>query len=201
MDPARRTQQSYDAIAEQFQQRNGDRSVLRARMERFASLLPANATVLDLGAGPCADAAQLQALGLNVIAVDRSAQMLRIGRTLFSGPRVRADLRQLPFAAASFSAAWASASLLHLQRSELLPTLARVHECLMPSGLLYLSLKRGDGERWEHASYGPEAPRFFCYYREHELDAALNAAGFTIVAAETESTPRETWLVRISRAC
>ena len=170
-------------------------------MERFASLLPANATVIDLGAGPCADSAALRALGLNVIAVDRSAGMLRIGGALFAGPRVRADLRQLPFAAASCAGVWASASLLHLPRAELSPALACVRGCMVPSGVLYLSLKRGDGEGWEQASYGPEAPRFFSYYREHELDDALHAAGFTIVAAETNVTPRETWLVRIARVC
>jgi SAM-dependent methyltransferase len=200
MDHARRTQQSYDAIAEQYQQRNRDRSVVQVWIERFADLLPANARVLDLGAGPCIDSPLLQALGLNVVALDRSARMLRLGRERFSGPCVRADLRQLPFAAASFAGAWASASLLHVRRAELLPALVSLRECLIPAGVLYLALKGGDGERWDETRYGPDAPRYFSYYRDDELNALLHTAGFEIVVAEARVYPRETWLVRIARA-
>src|SRR5689334_10188011 len=126
MDHARRTQQSYDSVAGEYLARNGNRAVLRPWFTRFRQLLAPDARVLDLGAGPCVDAAELSALGLRVVAVDRSAAMLQLGPTRFAGPRVRADLRALPFAGARFDGAWASASLLHLRREELLPALAGV---------------------------------------------------------------------------
>ncbi|HMI91855.1 MAG TPA: class I SAM-dependent methyltransferase [Polyangiales bacterium] len=200
IDHARQTQQSYDLVAGEYQTRNGDRSVLRPRFTRFQQLLAPEARVLDLGAGPCADAAELSALGLRVVAVDRSAEMLRLGRARFAGPRVRADLRALTFADARFDGAWANASLLHLRREELLPALAGVRRVLRPSGVLYASLKQGDGERWDRASYGPKTPRWFTYYRDPELDAALDAAGFDLIESHTEGTVKETWLVRFARA-
>jgi SAM-dependent methyltransferase len=200
MDHVVRTQRSYDRVAEEYLARNGDRSVLRPRLERFQQLLPAGARVVDLGSGPCVDAAELSALGLRVVAADRSAEMLKLGRTLFAGPRVRADLRALPFPPQSFAGAWASASLLHLQRDELLPALIGVRALLVPSGVLYISLKLGEGERWEHASYSPETPRWFTYYDDAELDQALRAAGFDLIESHTEPAPKETWLVRFARA-
>jgi SAM-dependent methyltransferase len=200
MDHAQRTQRSYDLVAQEYLARNGDRSVLRGWHARFAQLLAAGAQVLDLGSGPCVDSPELSSLGLRVVAVDRSAPMLQLGGRHFSGPRVRADLRALPFAAGSFAGVWASASLLHLQREELTPALVAVRALLAPAGMLYASLKRGEGERWENVSFGAEKPRWFTYYSEQQLDAALYAAGFDLIESHTEGTPKETWLVRFARA-
>lgn len=205
MDHAQRTQQSYDLGARQYLERNGDRSVHEAWFARFAGLLVPGAQVLDLGSGPCSDAAELAARGLRVTALDRSAEMLRLGAAHFAGTRVRGDLRRVPLASASFAGVWASASLLHLQRDELPAALAEARRVLAPGGALFASLKQGDGERWEPSYWDPMAERWFTYYREEELDRALHAAGFESLVAETRTGTRpsarpETWLMRIARA-
>ena len=196
---ALRTQLTYDAVAADFLARNADRSVLRPHIERFAAHVPRPGVVLDLGAGPCCDSAELRALGLRVLSVDRSRGMLTVARERYPGPRVQADLRRLPFASGVAQGAWASASLLHLPRHELAPALAGIREVLAPSGALFVSLKRGSGERWETERYGAEQPRWFTYFSEKEVDAALRCAGFEIIHAESRAGSTAQWLMRLCR--
>ena len=133
MDRAQKNQDSYDRVAEQYLERSRDRSELRPWMRRFQEWLPANGPVLDLGAGPCLDSVELRSLGLRVISVDRSRRMLSVALQEIPGPRVQADMRQLPFRPNCIAGVWACASLLHIDRDELVPALAGIHEVLVSS--------------------------------------------------------------------
>lgn len=200
MDRARQTQQSYDQIAGWFLERTRDRSLIRPWMRLFRERLAADALVIDLGAGPCHDSAELRAMGLRVISVDRSRSMLTVGRDQFPGARVQADIRALPFRRRCIAGVWANASLLHLHRDELVPALVGVHEALLPSGVLHVSLKHGLGAALESSKYGPESPRWFTYWSDDELDAALELAGFEIVESATRQGSQDTWILRIACA-
>jgi SAM-dependent methyltransferase len=199
VDHARRLQASYDRVAAEFRARNGDRTPLLKWMHRFRAMLPRDGVVLDLGAGPCHDSAELRKLGCSVVSLDRSRQMLSVTRDDFPGLRVQADLRQLPFARESMAGVWASASLLHLERHELRPALREIVRVLRPDGALFLSLKGGEGERWESASYGEEAPRWFTYWCATELDDALAHSGFDSTESVTRNGSKDVWLLRLAR--
>lgn len=198
MDRTRRTQESYDLIAERFLKRNETRGLLRSWMLRFRALLPAG-PVVDLGAGPCFDSAELRDLGLEVISIDRSRSMLRVARERFPGPRVQADMRQLPLRSGVLAGVWACASMLHLERAELVPALVGVREALRPSGMLFTSFKLGAGEGWESKKYGVEAPRWFTFWSEADLDAALGTAGFEVCESATRPGTPEPWLALLAR--
>ena len=195
---AQRTQRTYDAIAPQFLERT--RSLDGPWVERFARALPPGSQVVDLGAGPCHLSAALRAEGLRVISVDRSAAMLRVAQHEYPGPRVQADLRCLPFRAASLDGIWANASLLHLDREELAPALRELRRVLVASGLLHLTLKHGEGGGWDRSKYSPDAPRWFTYFTEAEVDAALQAAGFSVEEGCVEAGKHDTWIIRVARA-
>jgi SAM-dependent methyltransferase len=199
MDRAQRTQDSYDQNAAQYLERGRDRSLLRPWMRRFTELLPSNGLVLDLGAGPCLDSAELRSLGLRVISVDRSRRMLIAAQQEIPGPRVQADMRQLTFRPDSIAGVWACASLLHLDREELVPALSGIRNVLVSGGVLFVSLKWGTGETWETAKFGTEAPRWFTYWSDEDLDASLESAGFEIVESATEERLQNKWIARIAR--
>jgi SAM-dependent methyltransferase len=168
-------------------------------MHRFTELLPSNELVLDLGAGPCLDSAELRSLGLGVISVDRSRPMLLAARQEIPGPRVQADMRQLTFRRNCIAGVWACASLLHLERDELVPALFGIRNVLVSSGVLFVSLKYGSGEAWDTSKFGPDAPRWFTYWSDDDLDASLGSAGFEIVESATEDGLRNKWIARIVR--
>ena len=74
--------------------------------------------------------------------------------------------------------------------------LREIRRVLRPSGVLYISVKRGSGAEWESERYGK--PRWFQYWSDPELDAALQAAGFRVNAAWVNETTRDTWLTRLA---
>jgi SAM-dependent methyltransferase len=180
-----RTRESYDAIAPRFLENTRDRSTIAPWLRRFADELGAGATVLDLGAGPGFDSAELRRLGLRAISLDLSLGMLRA---------VHADARRLPFADGALAGVWANASLLHLSPEDAATALREVRRVLRPRGGLHVSVKKGDGAAWESERYG--APRWFQYWSPAALDALLSGAGFAVMESWANSTPRADWLVR-----
>ena len=200
MDHARRNQDSYDRVADQHLERTRDRSMLRPWMQRFKEQLPSGGPVVDLGAGPCLDSAELRSLGLCVISVDRSWRMLVAAHEEIAALRVQADLSQLPFRPDSLAGVWACASLLHLDRDQLVPAVSDIRAALVAYGALFVSLKYGSGEAWETSRYGPEAPRWFTYWSEDDLDSALRSAGFDILESATQAVQHDRWIARIARS-
>jgi SAM-dependent methyltransferase len=199
MDRARKNQDSYDRVADQYLEGSRDRSLLRRWMQRFKKQLQSSGPVLDLGAGACFDSAELRSLGLGVISVDRSWGMLTAAREELPGPRVQADIRQLPVPPDCVAGVWACASLLHLGRDELLPAVSGIRTVLVSKGALFVSLKYGSGEGWDTARYGPDAPRWFTYWSEDDLDTVLRSAGFEILHSATDVGPHNRWIARIAR--
>jgi len=195
-DPLLETRHTYDAIAPAFLEKTRDRSVISGWLDRFASLLPAGALVLDLGAGPGFESAELRRRGFAAIAVDFSLGMLRAGIRESPAPRVQSDFRRLPFPSCSVCGAWANASLLHLSKDDAALALREIRRVLRPSGILHISVKWGSGADWESASYGK--PRWFQYWSDAELDAALQTVGFRVEGAWVNETSRNTWLIRLA---
>ena len=191
-----RTRAAYDAIAPAYLKGAADRRRLRSRMESFAAQLSERGPLLDLGAGPGWDAAELVGLGAQVIALDFSAAMLRVARERYPGPRVQSDMRRLPFRDASFAGVWANASLLHIPREELAQVLLEVRRVLKPGGLLYASFKQGRQDGYD-AKYSE--PRWYSYWDAHALDALLARCGFELVERSSRSSSDTTWLMRIAK--
>ena len=189
-----RTRQTYDQIAARFLENTRDRSGMAAWYERFAKRLCAGDAVLDLGAGPGCDSAELRLLGLRAFSLDLSLGMLREGLREFPGPRVQADARLLPIRDGSLAGVWANASLLHLSPEEVAAALREVRRVLGARGLLHVAVKAGDGDEWETERYG--VPRWFQYWSAADLDALLENSGFEVVESWANSTPRADWLVR-----
>ena len=78
-----------------------------------------------------------------------------------------------------YDGVWACASLLHVPVTSMREVLARLARSLVPGGVLYVSYKRGGGER-------VEGGRFFHDETMASLEARLGAAGFaTVTCRET----------------
>jgi len=173
-----RTITSYDHSAADFAARTANFRPERA-LAAFAACVPAGSRVLDAGSGPGRDCAYLAELGFRPMALDLSHEMLAEGRRRGrAAPAMQADLRRLPFADGSFPGVWASASLLHLPQTDLVPTLHELAR-IIGRGCLYLALKEGEGEAWQER---PGGPRFFRYYQMDAVEAAVREAGFEVIA-------------------
>jgi SAM-dependent methyltransferase len=198
MEHGKRNHETYDRVAAEYFAKHRDRSLLQPWMQDFAAVVPAG-VVLDLGSGPCEDSAKLRALGLDIVSVDRSRQMLLIASQEFPGTRVQGDLRQLPFRSRSVAGVWACASLLHLDRHEVQPALIGIADLIVDGGALFISLKDGDGEKWDTTSYGLGSPRWYTYWTGDEVDALVEAAGFETLKTAQQPGTKDVWSFRIAR--
>ena len=196
-DPTRLTRETYDVVAARYLENARDREAIRPHVDAFAGAVPPGGRVVDLGAGPGLDTVLLVERGLRAIGVDFSMGMLRAGKREFGAVRIHGDARRLPLATASVGGVWAKASLLHLQRDDAGRALDEVRRILQPAGILFLAVKAGSGEAIETARYG--LPRFFRYWSDAELDAALEAHAFHVLTRTTDAGDRDLWLTRLAR--
>ena len=86
-------------------------------------------------------------LGYDVAAIDGSEALCRIARLLTGLPVRCLDFRDYtPEEGEVYEGIWACASLLHLQKTELLPVMKVLSQALRPGGAFYVSFKYGTFE-------------------------------------------------------
>ncbi len=148
----------------------------------FLALLRAErrTRLLDIGAGTGVHGLYFQQQGLTVVCTDLAPEMVLYcqakGLTAYE-----MDFLSLDFPADSFDAVWAMNSLLHVPSADLAPVLMALHQVLAPGGLFFYGVYGGfDFEGiWPNDPHVP--PRFFTYYRDDRLLAAV-APYFTVVS-------------------
>lgn len=156
------TRESYDKVADIFAQKHADPKSVAQLMDPFVHRVPLGGVLLDVGCGPGRDASILLQRGLRVIGVDFSKEMVRIAKSV-PGFDVRfGDLRDLDFDDESFDGIWANASLHHLDKEDVEPTLVEFKRLLKPEGVIFVSVKRGPLEGFTEEY--PSCPRFFKKY-------------------------------------
>jgi ubiquinone/menaquinone biosynthesis C-methylase UbiE len=199
------TRDAYERYAEHYAHHRSDRSAIRPLIERFVSLLPGQARVLDVGCGPGVDTGSLALRGVRTVGLDIAAAMLAMAAPHTGGRVVQADQRFLPFADATFDGVWANAWLLHLSKREVGAALAEMTRVMKPGGLLLTSMQVGAGEALEpsvEGSSGVRAPRYFARYAVGEWVALLEGAGLEpmpAVEAQDDITASRFWLSVFAR--
>ncbi|MXM62117.1 methyltransferase domain-containing protein [Streptomyces sp. HUCO-GS316] len=164
----------------------------------FSESLQTTGPILDLGCGGGRDANYFASHGHRVVAADISVQMLREARRRIAPSResqvdfVCVDIRRLPFQGKTFSGVWASGSLLHVPRADLLPSLRKIAKVLKAGGLAALSMKNGAGEGWEQLG-AVSGSRWFTYVDPTDFADLMRQAGFEPVSYQPSS--RGTWFL------
>ena len=197
MNLVERTQKTYDEVANQYLVRNKDRSEVAYFMDRFNRLLPYGALILDVGAGPGIDSAELKRHGLQVMSCDLSFGMLEAGQRSYPGiPRVQADMLELPFEA-SIQGCWVNASLHHVERGLVPKALRELRRVLVEPAILHLEVKLGNNEGWETERYGSNHPRWYTYWQPRDLDQLLVDSGFQLIEGKIRAGRRARWISRL----
>jgi SAM-dependent methyltransferase len=156
----------YNRNAYAFQQRTLGRD-LRHRYDAFLALLPTGAEILDAGCGSGRDSLAFIQRGYRVIAIDASSAMVDLTTTAIGQSAMLLPFDQIDFEA-KFDGVWASASLLHVPSARIDDAVHRLTRALKAGGVLYMSVKIGDGERI--AADG----RLFCDYTQVSLTALFS---------------------------
>jgi SAM-dependent methyltransferase len=195
---------SYESFAADY--RAGTQEMpdeVRQSIEAFVAALNEGARVLEIGSGPGRDARALEEAGLSVRRTDITPAFVRMLRADGLAADVLdplSDDLDDPERDAPYDGVWASASLVHARREDLPTVLIHLADATRPGGALHLAVKEGDGARFStHGHVG--GPRHFTFWREEQLRAVLEDAGWVVTEARRSPGLRnETWLdVQASR--
>jgi SAM-dependent methyltransferase len=160
-------------------------------LDEFAERVRDGGRVLEIGSGPGRDARELEDRGLTVRRTDITPAFVDLMRADGYDADVLDPL--VDDLGGPYDGVWASAVLLHVTRDEMGVVLARLHECTVAGGTLYVSLKEGDGEAWSTHGH-VSRPRLFTYWRDGPLRTALETAGWQVRALRHTQGPRDTWI-------
>lgn len=174
-EPESVTRITYDRIAGDYCANTPSASVratIVARAQHFESLLPSSSRVLVVGAGDGRDAVIFKERGHRPVMLDYSRAMLQLAKLKCSTtPMILADMRAMPLREHRFAGIWASACLYHVRKIHFSRLVDVLLYLLSPRGLLYINLRKGEGERMDPRprSYPDGGPRFYAFYSEQEV--------------------------------
>lgn len=198
-DAATATVSAYDSDAAAYQANTIEIPwIVEQVITRFASELEPGSRVLEIGSGGGRDALALESKGLSVRRTDITPGFVDLLREQGHDADVidprHDDLSDPERPGTPYDGVWASASLLHVARHNLPGVLRRLAQVTRPGGLVHLSVKEGDGERWTtHGNVS--GPRHFTYWREEPLRAVVAGAGFDVIdVSRVKGSSGDDWL-------
>jgi ubiquinone/menaquinone biosynthesis C-methylase UbiE len=191
------TKESYQITAKAYASNVASLAPL-ASIEKFSKLLPNDATIIDIGCGSGRDAKLFNNMGVNVVGIDFSSNLLEIAKEHAPLSTFKLmDMETMDFPQATFDGVWAACSLGHIPKSHLPQVLNKINYILKDKGYFYLALKKGLGEKLEFDErYKGNIQKFWSFYEEKELKEILVAAKFSILECDVveKSHPYQTHL-------
>ncbi len=139
-----------------------------------AHLVP-GAEVWDVGCGGGRDLLWLKQRGFNPVGLERSRGLARMAGQHAGCRVIVGDFTTFDFSRVAVDAILLTGALVHVPREDLAPLLVHISAGVKPGGILFLSLKRGQGIR------GDKTGRCFYLWQEAELKSIFNRMPFDIV--------------------
>jgi len=200
-DSAAITQDTYNRAAKDWMVEHNDPWYWLKESEIFKKLLP-KGKILDIGCGYGRDCHLFfPSYDYEYLGLDFSSELLREARWLFpSAQFVMADMRHMPFCENSFDCFWASASLLHIEKNEIMKVLNDARRIMRDNAMGFIALKKGESEgiivdNSHKHGWAVEDRRFFAYYERDEFHGILENCGFRVLElGERKSGLYTTWL-------
>ncbi|MBL7101052.1 MAG: class I SAM-dependent methyltransferase [Nanoarchaeota archaeon] len=151
-------------------------------LNKFISMIPKKAKVLDAGCGSGRDAEYFKEYGFDVTAIDAAEKMVEEAKKNVKGVKFKKmDMMKTDFKDKTFEGVWAAASLLNNEKKNVPKILAELKRILNDEGVLYVSVKEGGGEEIRKVEKYNNEPIPFFYYTLPEMEELVKKAGFQIV--------------------
>ena len=192
------TLNSYNKTADEYF-KNVTQFEILPELDTFCNLIKPNGNILDLGCGPGHHSKIFAEKGFKVTGVDYSPTMIKMAKKSTSLAKFQVmDIKKITFKDNSFDSIWASASLIHIEKSIFPKVLHRVKEILKDNGILYLSLKEGIGEEETIDKRYGDVVKFHAFYEEEEIEKYLLKDGFRLldiyIRAKRSSYDTNNWI-------
>jgi len=183
----------YDEVAQRYLEWSPLRpSAARlAYLRRACDLIPAGATVLELGCGAGVPMTAALAEGRRVTGVDISATQVELARrNVPAATFLQADMTALAFEPESFDAVVAFYSLTHVPRDDVPPLLSRIRDWLRPGGMFLASFGvEDDPGTIEEDWLGVDM--YFSHFSAKKNRRLVAEAGLVVDSAEVLVEPED----------
>ena len=133
----------------------------------FLNNIPQGGHILDLGCGSGRDSLEFIKRGYKITAVDGSKELANAASKIIGQQVICSKFEDLKLTE-TFHGIWASASLLHVNKSNIVDVIKNVSSNLKPTGVFYMSFKYGENE------YIDEKGRYFNCYTEKTFSELIN---------------------------
>lgn len=168
----------YDNNAEEYYRTtvNVDMDALR---NKFASLLPDGANVIDMGCGSGRDVRALSDMGFHTVGLDASTELAEMANEKLGVDIIEGDMSKW-VSDTPYDGIWCCASIIHLTSEEKKAFFRNLEYNLKEGGIIYISVKEGIEEGSD------DKGRYINNSTLGELEQYLTEAGCVII--ETSST-------------
>ncbi len=187
---------SYNRSAETWAKSHSSIEFWSREFAIFRNYLPAG-RILEIGSGGGRDAKLFIGAGYDYIGTDVSEELLNQARNANpDGIFLKQSVYDLIFPKGYFDGFWASAVLLHIPKTRLSEALRRINSITRKSGIGFISIKEGVGEKVEEEILeGEEFSRLFAYFSDAEFADFLYNNGFDILRHQRKPMSEKTiWL-------
>jgi 2-polyprenyl-3-methyl-5-hydroxy-6-metoxy-1,4-benzoquinol methylase len=172
-------EQGYNKIAEDYYN-NRDLNKFNRELEKFASFLPGNAHILDVGCGAGIPTAKfLTNKGIKVTGIDLSETMLNLARKNVPDAKfLKMDMNELIFEKNTFDGIVSVFTLFHVEKKNHFDIFRKFFEILKPEGILFINTGISESEG---KSYFFGVPMFWSNYNPKTTLDLVKKAGFSIL--------------------
>jgi len=169
----------YDKIAESYQANRHEFDNTK-ELQEFASFLPKNAKILDVGCGAGVPVAKfLVESGFQVVGIDFSEKMLKLARrNVTQATFVMKDMTKLDLAENSFDGLTAFYSIIHVPREKHPLLFKSFNRILKPNGIMLVCMGPDEWEATENY-YGTKM--FWSQYGPEKSLQLVKDAGFEVI--------------------
>jgi ubiquinone/menaquinone biosynthesis C-methylase UbiE len=178
------TREGYDltaaVYAERFHDHLQDRPLDRAMLAGFAGLVDRDGVVADVGCGTGATSRMLADLGLDVLGIDLSPNMLAEARR--RNPDLRFEvgsMTNLDFDDGHFQGVCAWYSVIHIPDEQLPQVFSEFHRVLRPGGCVLVAFQVGEQPREFKQMFGEQVSLTFYRRQPDTVAVLLDEAGLT----------------------
>lgn len=142
----------------------------------FVRHLKTSATVLDIGCGSGRDLLWLKERGFRPTGLERAAGLAELAGDYSGCNVIVGDFESFDFTSLAVDAVMACGSLVHIPHERLAALISRILTALAGSGIVYISLKQGQGMKTDR--FG----RVFYLWEQGRLDDIWCQAGLSVIS-------------------
>ncbi len=165
-------------------------------LDPVVKYLPPGGEVWDVGCGSGRDLLWLKQRGFKAVGLERSQGLARLAAAHSGCQVIQGDFNTFDFSGLAVDAILLTGALVHVSWEELSPLLTNIITGLKPGGILFLSLKQGNGIREDKKG------RRFYLWQDAALESIFHQICLKILnTSKTHSllATGETWIAHVLR--